>query len=560
MKLHEALASAVVDEGVTDVFGVMGDGNMNFLGALTRQAKVNIYSARHEAAAVAMADGFFRGTGKVGLATITCGPGLTQVGTSLVAAARGHSAIVVQIGAVPSSEKGHAQIFDQRRFVEACEAKYVRVSTLDYAADEIAEAFYTAQAGQCPVVLDIANDLQDEELGWQWDYRRSGLYLPGPKSAAPEDVVALADALVEAEKPVIIAGRGARNPTARTAILELADLTGAILATSLQAKGLFQGEQYDVGIAGSYASAPAEGLFSDADFVLGVGAELNRYTAEAGLLFPMAKIGRIDIAPSRELGWLPGLYAQGDAIKTVVALTHELKRRGHRATGYRASETDAALNQPPRTYESPRDGLDARKLMRHLSYALPADALVTCGGGHFTSYAAMHLPIPKDVDFRVSIQFAAIAQTTSIAAGIGVGNPGRPHVMIEGDGSIMMNIHELETIARHNIPLVVLIMNDHSFGAEAHRLEQRGYDPGMAHYSMPDLVALARAFGGDGVKLDREEDLTAAVQTGLAKGGLYLIDAHISPTEMSDDYKKHFHGQPNTAPLVRYDVGRGATA
>jgi thiamine pyrophosphate-dependent acetolactate synthase large subunit-like protein len=443
-------------------------------------------------------------------------------------------------------------LFDQRRFVEACEAKHVRVSNLDYAADEIAEAFYTAQAGRCPVVLDIANDLQDEELGWQWDYRPSGLYLPGPKSAAAEDIAVLADALMEAEKPVIVAGRGARNPPARDAILRLAELTGAILATSLQAKGLFQGEPYDVGIAGSYASAPSEGLFSDADFVLGVGAELNRYTAEAGLLFPMARIARIDIAPSQTLGWLPGLYVQGDAVKTVVGLTEELQRRGHRATGYRTSNTDAVLNQPPRTYDSPSDGLDARKLMRHLSDALPTDALITCGGGHFTSFAAMHLPIPKDVDFRVSIQFAAIAQTTSIAAGVGAGNPGRPHIMIEGDGSIMMNVHELETVARHKIPLVVLVMNDHSFGAEAHRLEQRGYDPAMAYYSMPDLVQLARSFGGDGVKLDREEDVTDAVRVGLAKGGLYVIDAHISPTEMSDDYRKHFHGQPNTAPLVRY--------
>ena len=131
----------------------------------------------------------------------------------------------------------------------------------------------------------------------------------------------------EAKRPVLIAGRGAIQPGARPLIERLGEVTGALLASTLIAKGYFDGHEWDIGIAGSFSSAPAEALLAEADFVLGIGASLNLFTTEGGLLFPEADVARIDIRPQpTEIGMLPGLYVQGDAKRTVSALISEIGR------------------------------------------------------------------------------------------------------------------------------------------------------------------------------------------------------------------------------------------
>src|SRR5262245_42206640 len=144
MKVYEAIAAALAAEGDGPVFGLMGDGNLALWGSLARLGKRTIYSARHEAAAVAMADGYFRATDGLGVCTVTCGPGLTQTGTSLVAAQRNQSSIIVLAGEIPAGAKNKLQSMDQRRFVEACGARFHTVTSSGSVTEEIAEAFYAA--------------------------------------------------------------------------------------------------------------------------------------------------------------------------------------------------------------------------------------------------------------------------------------------------------------------------------------------------------------------------------------------------------------------------------
>ena len=178
MKLYEAIAESLVAEGVDTLFGLMGDGNMSLWGAMGAAGKINIISSRNEAAAVAMSDGYAKTTGKVGVSTVTCGPGLTQVGTSLLIAARGRAPIVLIIGEIPKGAKNSLQSMDQRKFAEACEARFHTVTSVDNAADEIAEAFYAARVHRGPVVLNLPLDLQEESFDWDWEYRPSFSVLP----------------------------------------------------------------------------------------------------------------------------------------------------------------------------------------------------------------------------------------------------------------------------------------------------------------------------------------------------------------------------------------------
>src|ERR1700759_1275703 len=184
MKVYEAIAQSLIAEGMTDFFGLMGDGNMWLWGALCRNPSVKPYNARHEAMAVSMADGYARTTGKVGVALVTCGPGLTQCGTSLIAAYRGKTPLVLIAGEIEAGAKNSTQTMDQRLFVEASSARFFTITSLDNMAEEIAEAFYAARIGRGPVVLNLPMGLQEEEFDWDYEYRPSTDF-PPPRTDTP---------------------------------------------------------------------------------------------------------------------------------------------------------------------------------------------------------------------------------------------------------------------------------------------------------------------------------------------------------------------------------------
>ena len=553
MKVYEAIARSLLAEGVTDFFGLMGDGNMWLWGTLCRDPAIKAYSARHESMSVSMADGYARTTGKVGVAMVTCGPGLTQCGTSLIAAARGKTPLVLIAGEITRGAKNSTQTMDQRRFVEACSARFHTVTTIDNMAEEIAEAFYAARVHRCPVVLNLPMDLQEDDFDWDYEYRPSTQFLPPrTETPSPDHLAPVIEKLIAAKRPVIIGGRGAIAANAKEEIVKLADRVGALLATSLQGKGLFAGHPWDVGIAGAFASAPSEQLLAEADFVLGVGAELGYYTTEGGLLFPSAEIARIDIKPMpEEIGVIPGLYVQGDGRKAVAAINEALEARQIRNEGLRTAATRAVLDAPAHEFDTPADGLDPRALAGNLGAALPQDVLVTCGAGHFFSWVGMYMPLPSGAEIQYSYNFGAVGQGLGVAIGTGAGNPGRQHVAIEGDGSLMFNLQELETVVRHKMQMVLVVWNDCGYGAEVHKLVAKGFDETLAQWESPDFVALAKAFGGDGVLLADASEVGAAIAEGLRKGGLYLIDARVSPSTPTEPYAKVYFGHESHAPLLR---------
>jgi thiamine pyrophosphate-dependent acetolactate synthase large subunit-like protein len=163
----------------------------------------------------------------------------------------------------------------------------------------------------------------------------------------------------------------------------------------------------------------------------------------------------------------------------------------------------------------------------------------------------MYMALPEGAEIQFSYQFGAVGQGLPLAIGTGAGNPGRPHIAIEGDGSMLFHIQELDTVTRFKLQMVLIVWNDGGYGAEVHKLVPKGFEMGQAHWDSPDFVAIAKAFGGDGVLLNKEADLPAAVAEGLRKGGLYLIDVRVSPTAFSDPHGKVYYGVPSQAPLLR---------
>lgn len=552
MKVYEAIADALAQECGGAMFGLMGDANMFAWMTMHKDPRVRIYAARHEAAAVLMAEGFARARRCVGVVTVTCGPGVSHTATSLLAAARGRVPLVLMTGEATPYGRLQTQSLNHRRFADACEAHFQPVHRIDSLADDIREAFHAAATLQRPVLLNVPLELMEQDLPWEWEYLPSRLVLPRP-AVQPADtaIEELADLLAGAERPIIIAGRGAIWSGACDAIRALADRAGALLATSLFAKGFFAGDPYDLGIAGSFASGPGEKLFADADVVLGIGASLNYYTTEGGFLFPDASVARIDTRPAPvSLGALPGLYVQGDAKTASEALLAALERRQTRNAGYRTPETLAVIAEPTEVHEPATDGIDPRRIMRDLSGMLPDDVQIVCGVGHFWGFPVLYLSLPSGASIHFTSAFGAIGQAVPLGLGVKAANPERPTLVIEGDGSLLQNLQELQTAADSGLPLTVLVLNDAGYGAEVHKLRKYGFEPGPSVWKSPDFVAIARAFGGDGVVLDDAGGLAAAIEAGLASSGLFLIDAHISKTTLSDIFLKLQYGRSNLAPRL----------
>lgn len=559
MKLCDALAQALLAEGVDTIFGLMGDGNMALWATLAGTGRVRLYSSRHEAAAISMAEGHARMTDGVGVATVTNGPGLTHAATPIISAARYKVPLVVLAGDSPPDDPLHVQRLDQRRFAEACEAKFISISSPDRALLDLREAFLWARVNRGPVVFNMPIPLLERTFVSGDPYRPSVDFLPSrPISPDPAALEPIVEALAKAQRPVIIAGRGAVAADAKVQIERLADRCGALLATSLPAKGYFEGHPFDVGICGGFSSAPAARLLRQADFVLAMGAGLNHLTSGGhDQFFDGATIARVDVVDPARIGTPLGLHLRADARLAAVALHDELERRQIRKTGYHTADTMAVIDQAIASPSPAADGLDPRRLMHELSAVLSARTLVNCGAGHFWTFPIQRLSLPEGGVAEFAYGFGEIGSGLPLAIGAAVGAPDRPHVLIDGDGSILQHLQELDTIVRYGLQMVIVIMNDSGFGAEFHKLKLKGFDSALATWTSPDFVAIAKAHGGSGTRLAREADIGDAVRQGLERGGLFVIDACISPTTASDYYRQVHFGEPNQVPLVRRVAGAG---
>ena len=273
-QVSDILARAFAAEGVDMLFTLMGDANMYWSAAMADSQGIRLVHARHEHCAVAMADGYARATGKVGVASVTCGPGFTQIMTALTMAARGNVPLVVFAGDAPIGASWYVQQIDLAPLALATGAHFVPIEHVDRALDNVREAFYVARAEQRPVVLSVPLDLQKQDFPYLPDYTPSTDLVPTAQRPLPDPAIVdqIVAMIAEAEKPIVLAGRGAILVGRRPALEALAERSGALLATTLLGKGLFDGNPFALDIAGTFASDLAREYFAESDLVIGVGA------------------------------------------------------------------------------------------------------------------------------------------------------------------------------------------------------------------------------------------------------------------------------------------------
>lgn len=550
MKVYEALANAFVKEGVTTVFGLMGNGNMYWWHTLDQHPDVTVHETRHEGSALTMAEGWARASGQVGICSVTQGPGLTQLGTALTVAVRAKVPMVVFAGDTALSEHESVQQMDQRKFVDATGAGFVPLWSGAGVDDAVRQAFYQARVESRPVVLNAPMDVQQQTYDGEGDeYAPSTTLLPGVQRVQP-DPDRLRDALrviAESKKPVIVMGLGAAKADAGEAITRLADRIGALLATTLPMKGWLGESEYHVGVSGLYATKTAIELFADADCVIGVGASLNHYTTEHGYIFPNARYVQIDLKPSIVMGTgkRADYYLQGDAQLTVDTLEQQLAQEGVSSTGYRTAEVRAMLAEfdpDPREFALDPGTVDPRRVAAMLDERLPAEVGVIHGTGHCSGITAIFMKKPRALTWTINT-FGCIGQALPTGIGAAVALNGAPLAIVDGDASVLMHAPELDTAARLGVKLLIAVFNDEALGAEYQKFVSKKMDTRASAIATPDLGAVARAFGCRGMQARTLDEVHTGIDEFMAGDGPMVLDIRVSRSVVSVPYSRLWFGE-----------------
>jgi acetolactate synthase I/II/III large subunit len=534
--VYEALTEDIKRLGVTSVFGLMSDDTAIFVSALDA-AGIRFYGSRHENTAGAMADGYAAATGQLGIAILGRGPATANALHGAIFAQRTGSRVLLVFGegattlAEPNGLGPDLKTFAGKAVLEAAGLRTFVAQHAESARQTFADA--VAATVQGAVALLLPTNVQLSKMPSVSEP------LAGPRAERPPmrprsaAIKTAADVLVRSKRPLIIAGRGAHLAGARAVIEQLAERTGAVVATTLKARDMFKGYRYNTGVIGSFSHAAGRRYIEQADCVLAVGAGLNLRTTSYGDAFSSdAPVIQVEVDRSHIGRWCHADVAVvGDAKLAIDELLAVLPGRSASDKPFHVEETWLRLaeHDPSSEFEpmhTPRT-VDPRSLAIALDRLLPEQRNVVYDVGNFFQVAGL-VSVPGPGHFKLSSDFASIGMGFGAALGFAVGQPTCPTVVFMGDGSFAMNMGELETVAREDIPLVIVLMNDCAYGAERHFLQMRNVAIEKSIFPDVDYAPVAEAFGFTAATVRTLEQLTALAPMLRDPQGPILLDCKIN--------------------------------
>ncbi len=543
MRVAEALGRATAHLGVRDCFGLVGSGNFHLVNAMTASG-VRFVAARHETGALTMADAYARASGRLGIATVHQGPGLTNAMTGLAEAAKSRTPLLL-LAAEATAPLSNFFI-DVERLATGTGAGLRRLASPETAVRDLVDAARIAVGERRTVVVAMPLEVQAAEC--------EPTETPGvPRTAEPKppserDVEAVAQLLQSAKRPLILAGRGALLSNARHPLERLADQTGALLATSAVAKGLFAGSRWDLGISGGFASPLAAELISESDLIVAFGASLNMWTTSRGHLIGLtARVVQVDDDRQSLGSHRPiDLGVEADCAATARAVSSALG--SHSSIGRRTHEVAQRIRHGG-WREQPFDDLsgdghiDPRTLIIALHGLLPSERTIAVDSGHFMGWPPMYMDVPDGGAFVFTQSFMSIGLGLATGIGAAVARPDRLTVVALGDGGALMSLPELETLGRLGLDALVVIYNDAAYSAEVHHFAPEHASMDAVRFPDTDFAALARALGLEGATVRSLDDLEA-LRDWLARGRPrpLLLDAKVVPDVVAEWLEEAFRG------------------
>jgi thiamine pyrophosphate-dependent acetolactate synthase large subunit-like protein len=331
---------------------------------------------------------------------------------------------------------------------------------------------------------------------------------------------------------VILGGRGAVLAGARAELEQLADLVGAPVATTLLGKDFFRGHPRNIGICGTVSSPIGAEVVAGADCVVAFGASLNKHTA--GPALAGKRVVHCDIDPQRIGAFMDiDLAVLGDARAVASAMVDGLVDARFDAAAAEDGLAARLASASPRDEFKDRSGegtLDLRTAMVALDELLPVDRSVVTDAGRFLLGPWKFLHVNDPMRFVHTTNFASIGLGLGNAIGAAVAHPRQLTVAVVGDGGFMMHLGEFSTAARNELPLLVVVLNDGSYGAEYTALKLYGMDPDYSLISWPDLAPVATALGGRGITVRSVDQLTEAVSGIESLSRPLLLDVKVDPS------------------------------
>ncbi|MFK4728245.1 acetolactate synthase large subunit [Agromyces mediolanus] len=529
----EAVVRSLENLGITDVFGLPGGAILPVYDPLFESRKLRHILVRHEQGAGHAAQGYASSSGKLGVAIATSGPGATNLVTAIADAHMDSVPLLAITGQVFSNLMG-TDAFQEADIV-GITMPITKHSFLVKRAEEIpatiAAAYHIATTGRPgPVLVDITKDAQQNTFAFRWPPK---VDLPGYRpitKAHGKQVLAAAQLIAEAERPVLYVGGGVIRSGASAELLELAEATKTPVVTTLMARGAFpDSHPQHLGMPGMHGTVPAVLALQESDLVVSLGARFDdRVTGKAALFAPNAKVVHVDIDPAEiskiRTADVPIVGDLKDVLVDLLAAYRDVAAHGTADTSEWQATLEGLRNEYPLGYAPTSDGLlSPQYVIQRIGELTGPEAVYAAGVGQHQMWAAQFIKYERPNAWLNSGGAGTMGYAVPAAMGAKVAQPDRHVWAIDGDGCFQMTNQELATCTLNDIPIKVAIINNSSLGMVRQwqtlfydgRYSNTDLNTGHDSVRVPDFVKLAEAYGALGIRVTKEEEVDDAIKLAL---------------------------------------------
>lgn len=522
MKGAEFFVQAMEREGVEVIFGLPGGAIMPVYDALL-DSNIRHVLVRHEQAAVLAADGYARATGKVGVCMATSGPGATNLVTGIANAFMDSVPVVAITGQVPTSLLGTDAF--QETDIFGITLPIVKHNFLVKRPDDlpwtVQEAFRVARSGRPgPVLLDLPKDVMSAEGDYLSEQNGVREETPPP---SPESLRSAVELLRRSRQPIIYAGGGIGMGRAVDEFRRFVEATRIPVVATLKGLGsLPTDHELFLGMIGMHGFRAANLAVQGCDLLLSIGARFDdRATGKLSTFAPSAKVIHLDVDPA-EVGKLrrPDASVVGNLQSALRALSFPIE------IGDWQRECLANKAKHAWSYDAPTKLIYAPLFLKQLSEALGAEeTIIACDVGQHQMWVAQHCHFQRPEQHLTSGGLGTMGYGLPAAMGAQLGRPGALVINVTGDGSIMMNLQELATIKRYNLPIKIVLFDNRALGLVRQWQElffTRRYSE-VDLSDNPDFARVAESFGIPAFRVEYQHEVESAIDRLLSADGPMLL-------------------------------------
>lgn len=525
----QIIIECLKEQGVDTVFGYPGGAILNLYDELYKHSdEIHHVLTSHEQGASHAADGYARATGKVGVCMATSGPGATNLVTGIATAYMDSVPIVAitcNVG-VPLLGKDSFQEIDITGITTPITKHNFIVKDVKNLAAVIRRAFRIAKKGRPgPVLVDIPKDVTGAVT--EYVCEEPEVIPRMTDKLREEDIDRALEMIEESKKPYIFVGGGAVISDADKELAEFVEKVQAPVTDSLMGKGAFDGTNLlYTGMLGMHGTKTSNYGVSECDLLIAVGVRFSdRVTGNAKKFASNAKILQFDVDPAEiNKNIVTDASVIGDIKEILIRINRRLKQQEHKEWIEKIMEYKKKY---PMLY--PAEGLSGPYIMKKIYEKTQGDAIIVTEVGQHQMWAAQFYRFKKPRTFLTSGGLGTMGYGLGAAIGAQIGRPDKRVINIAGDGCFRMNMNEIATAVRQQLPIIQVVINNHVLGM-VRQWQDLFYEERYSHTVLNDnvdFVKLAEAMGAQGVRVTSRQELEEALDLALTKQTPFLIDCII---------------------------------